>query len=215
MHFLIFFFLFFRSPLHHKLEGSYSNVAPPLVYSSVCNASSPHNQLALCSSQRHLMPSSKTACNVFYPPSSNSVCTNNCGSVKSTYNNLPSIPHSKSLDHYNEPTKYMDHNISRHSFDQPFDCTDRINGFHYASGIGNYHQPNCNLQNTRYPMMGTMPFPDNHYSQVGNFERGDSLIEPTVGGACCHQNSHYECVNNYNSRTKNGVDYTNCEFPPK
>lgn len=167
----------FRFPLNRKLEGSYSNIAPT-VY------------------QRHTFHS-------------HSVCTNNCASVKSTYINSPSIPHSKSLDHYNEPTKVLEHhNISRHSFDQPFsskhyDCPDRIG--HYAgSGIGNYHQPNCNL-----PLMTTVPFPDNHYSQIGNFGRGNNFVESTVGGSCCHQN--YECVNNYNARTRSTVDYSNCD----
>lgn len=191
----------------HKLENSYSNIAP--------------SQVAHCNSQRHLVPSlsvSKAACNAFYSPSTNSVCSNTCGAIKSPYNNQlihhSAIPHSKSLDHYNEPAKYLDnHNASRHSFDQPFSSNyknfDCIDGRPYnSSGVGLYHQPNCSLQNpgnlynvnNRYPLPTTIPFSDHHYSQVGDFDRSENFIEPTIN-ACCHQNPHYECLNNFNSRS--------------
>lgn len=63
--------------------------------------------------------------------------------------------------------------------------------------------------------MATIPFPDNHYSQIGNFERGNNFVESNVGGSCCHQNSHYECVSNYNGRTRNAIEYSNCDFQSK
>lgn len=155
--------------------------------------------------------------------------------MKASYNNQyahhSSIPHSKSLDHYNEASKFVEHhNVSRHSFDQPFssnyknyDCTDGIhaavaaaaanvdrnNGYH----MNMYHQPGMyGASGNRYP--ATMPFPDHHYSQVAGFERGDNFVDTP----CCHQNPHYECLSNFNSRSslqksKNtAADYSNCSF---
>lgn len=193
----------------------------------------------------------KNVSSVFYPPSSNASCSNNCGALKSIYNNQfahhTSIPHSKSLDHYNEPTKLMEHhNASRHSFDQPFssnyknyDCTDGMHAAavasadrnnHYMSGMSVFHQPSCSLQNTgniynvpgngRYQLPGTTPFPDHHYAQIGSFERGENFADTNMC-TCCHQNPHYECLSNFNSRgssmhkSKNGVDYSNCSFQSK
>lgn len=190
---------------------------------SLCN-SSLNSQV--CNSQRLLGPSlavSKITCNALYSPHSNTVCSNSCGTVKSTHNpqflHHPSIPHSKSLDHYNEPSKFLEHqNVSRHSFDQPFslnsknyDCTDGSNNF-----VG-LHQPNCNMQNPGSicnPMRTTIPFPDHHYSQIGECEHETNM------GICCHQNPHYECLNNFNARSilqksKNGIDYGNCNFQSK
>lgn len=224
--------------LHHVLESSFSNIAlpllPPPIYSSVCN-SSPHSQIALCNNQRHLVSSqsaeTKNICNAFYTPSTNLSCSNNCGAMKSIYSNQlahhSSIPHSKSLDHYNESTKLIEHhNVSRHSFDQPFssnyknyDCTEGMHAddrsSHYVSGMGVYHQPNCSLQNTGNIYNNRYPLPD-HYSQI---DRGENFVETNVG-TCCHQNPHYECLNNFNSRSsmhkpKNGVDYSNCSFQSK
>lgn len=147
--------------------------------------------------------------------------------MKSIYSNQlahhSSIPHSKSLDYYNnEPTKLMEHhNVSRHSFDQPFssnyknyDCTDGIYGVAAAAG---YHQPRCSLQKTGNMYNVSCPMPaylDHHYAQIGNIERGENFVETTMG-TCCHQNPHYEFLSNYNSRTKNGVDYSNCNFQSK
>lgn len=214
--------------LFYKLESSYSNVAQP-VYSSACNASSQHSQISFCNNQRHLA-APKIACTYYAPPSNS---TNNCGAIKTSYSNQfanqSSIPHSKSLDHYNESMKFPqneNHNASRHSFDQSisstyknYDCTDDIyvpdrgNGFN----CGVYHQPNCSLQSAgnsynvssnRYPP-ATLTFPDHHYSQISGFDRGDNFSE----AACCHQSSQYDCLNNFNSRShqkpKNGADYSN------
>lgn len=238
------FFKFYSLLLHKLLENSYSNIAPPPpppIYSSVRNVTSTlHNQITLCNNQHHLVPSQsavpKNVCSAFYTSSAHSNCSNNCEAVKSICSNQQhsSIPHSKSLDHYNEPTKLMEHhNVSRHSFDQPFssnyknyDCIDGIHASaaaaaaaatdrtsHYISGMSVYHQPNCSLQNTgnmynmsgnnRYPLPGTA-FPDNHYSQIGNFDRE---------GTCCHQNPHYSRSSMHKS--KNGVDYSNCSFQSK
>ncbi|XP_055302743.1 protein tamozhennic isoform X1 [Sitodiplosis mosellana] len=242
-----------RQRKERQYESSYSNLAPtppppPPIYAT----SSSHNQIALCNNQRHLLPSqstiSKGACSAFYTPSSNSSCSNNCGALKSIYSNQlahhSSIPHSKSLDHYNnEPTKLMEHhNVSRHSFDQPFssnyknyDCTDGIHAAavaadrsSHSSGMGVYHQPSCSLQNTgniyeTYTMVNRYPlpaFPDHHYSQIGGtIERGEHFVDTNMG-TCCHQNSHYECLSNFNSRSlmqksKNGADYSNCNFQSK
>lgn len=210
--------------LLHKLE----NVAQP-VYSSACNASSPHNQLSFCNNQRHLA-ASKVGCTFYAPPSSS---TNNGGTIKTPYSNQfahqSSIPHSKSLDHYNEPMKFPENQNARHSFDQTisstyknYDCTDEIyvpergNGFH----CGVYHQPNCSLQSTgnSYNVSGnrylpaTLTYPDHHYTQISGFDRGDNFIEPV----CCHQSSHYECLNHYGRphlKPKNNTEYSN--FPPK
>lgn len=235
---IFYFILFFVCLLFYRLENSYSNIAP--------------SQVAHCNSQRHLVPSSssvsKTACNAFYPPSTNSVCSYYCGPTpySNQFLHHSSIPHSKSLDHYNnESAKFSNnHNASRHSFDQPnsyasnykiFDCidgghvSDRSNGIHYNSaGVGIYHQPSCSQQNTgnlhnlsgnRYALPTTIPFPDHHYSQISGFDRGENFVEPSMS-ACCHQNSHYECLNNFNSRNshqkpKNGIDYSNCSFQSK
>ncbi|XP_031618892.1 protein tamozhennic isoform X1 [Contarinia nasturtii] len=226
-----------------QYESAYSNIAPPAptpltqpVYSSICNAtSSAHSQIAHCNNQRHVVSSltSKSACSAFCSPSVAN-CSNNCGAMKYCNQYHSSIPHSKSLDHYNEPPKFLEHhNVSRHSFDQPFssnyknyDCTDGIhtavaaaaaatldrnNGYHR----GMYHQPGMySASSNRYPLQATMAFPDHHYSQVGGYERGENFVETT----CCHQNPHYECLNNFNSRTsiqksKNGAtDYSNCNF---
>lgn len=212
--------------LHHVLESSFSNIAqplpPPPIYSSIFNAtSSPHSQIALCNNQRHLVSSqsaeTKNVCNAFYTPSmySNQLAHHS------------SIPHSKSLDHYNEPTKLIEHNISRHSFDQPFssnyknyDCTEGMHAAaadrssHYMSGLGVYHQPNCSLQNAGNIYNNRYPLPDHHYSQIDNFEHGENFVETNMG-TCCHQNPHYECLNNFNSRSSKGVDYSNCSFQSK
>lgn len=211
----------------HEIECSYSSVAP-LSYSSACNASSSHNQTALCNNQRHLVPSVlKTTCSALYPPSSNLMCSNNCAAIKTTCSNRlmhhSSIPHSKSLDHYNEATSNLEHhNASRHSFDQTistnyknYDCVDGTNGYHYSGGAGVYHQPNCNLQNAgnRCPLP-TIPFPDHHYSQIGGFDRGESFIETNIG-PCCHQNPHYDYPTNFNGRSSQkpkNTDYSNCNF---
>lgn len=213
-------FLIFRAShvflIFHRLESSYSNIAPQPVYSSICNASSAHSQLAHCSSQRHLMPSLGVSKNAFYPP--NAVCSKNCAAVKS-YNHFAhsSIPHSISLDQYNDPMKFLEHHhASRHSIDQPFptkyhtDCTD---GMAYNGGHANYHRPSCALQNVgnlynvpsnRYTLPSVL---DHHYAQIGGFD-GDNFVDKTINGeACCHQNPHYDCLSNYSSRkTKNGVD---------
>lgn len=194
-------FLFF---VFHILESTYSNIAPPPLYGSLCNASSTLHSPA-CNSQRHLGPSlavSKIA--------SNAVCPNNCGTLESSHshqlNHHSSIPHSKSLDHYNEPANFLDHeNTSRHSFDQPFssnyknyDCTDEM------------HTANMCVSSNRYPLRTTTHFPDHHYSQIGGYEFDTNM------GICCHQNPHYECLNNFNSRSsKNGADYSNCNFQSK
>lgn len=158
-------------------------------------------------------------------------CSNNCGaSIKQPCSNQfshHSIPHSKSFenDHYNEATKFGQHyHPSRHSFDQSissnyknYDCidgihaaTDRNNGCHYSSIVGNPYQPNkynlanaenlYNVSGNRMPLPAALPFPD-----------------PQIIEACCHQNSHYDHLfNGRNShlKTKN-ADYSNCSFPPK
>lgn len=193
---------------------------PPPTYSSVCNTpSTSHGQTTLCNNQRYI--ASKSACSAFYATSSISNCSNNCNQVA----HHSSIPHSKSLDHYNnEPTKLIEHhNVSRHSFDQPFsstyknyDCTDGIHASDYM------HQPTCSLQNTGniYNVSCPLPaFPDHHYAQIGNIERGENFVETNMG-TCCHQNPHYECLSNFNTRSsvhksKNGVDYSNCSFQTK
>lgn len=210
----------------HQIESCYSNIQPTPIFS--CNASSathiqsPHSQTAYCSSQHHLVPSTivskATACNALYSSTTNPVCSSNCAAATaSNFNNHPyhhpSIPHSKSLEHYHEPPKLLDHG-SRHSFDQPlsyknYDCTDgkeRTNGYHhYGRANGIYHQPNCTLQTTdgvynvsgnRYPLPATLPHTEHHYAQIVNFDRGDV---PAVS-TCCHQNPHYECLNNFNAR---------------
>lgn len=153
------------------------------------------------------------------------------------------LPHSKSLDHYNEATKFEGnyHHASRHSFDQSispnfknFDCvdglhaTDRNNGCHYSSIVGNHYQPNkfnlanaeiYNVSGNRHPLpagVATLPFTDqpHHYSQ--NYDRSENLIEPNHS-SCCHQNSHYDYLfNGRNSQLKSkNVDYSNCSFPSK
>lgn len=126
-------------------------------------------------------------------------------------------------------------NASRHSFDQPFssnyknfdtkfDCID--GGVHAVDkSVGIYHQPNCSLQNAgnlysvpsnRYVLPATIPqmYSDHHhhhhYAQIGGFNRGG---DNNGMGTCCHQNPHYECLNNFNSRSshqkqKNGIDYS-------
>lgn len=126
-----------------------------------------------------------------------------------------SIPHSKSLDHYNETIKFPEHHsTSRHSFDQSisanyknYDCSD---GCFLSKAGGNVHQPNCN----RYQIPVSIPFPEQHYSQVGGFERGEPFIEPI----CCHtQNPHYDYPNNFSGRNSHqkskNADYSNCNFP--
>lgn len=201
-----------------KIDTLYTTIAPqqlPL-YSSVCNASSSYSQNALCNNQRHV---------VYSTPSSTN-CSNNCGfSNKMTCSNQYAhhslIPHSKSLDHYNEATKFGEHyNASRHSFDnyKNSDCTDGIhvadqnNGCHYSSIVGNYQSNKYGLANTghlynvsgnRYPLPATLPFPDtsHHYSQIGNFDRGEHFIEPNHS-SCCHQNSHYEYGRNSQLKSK-------------
>lgn len=174
--------------------------------------------------------SKPVACNALY--SSNPVCSQNCA-VTSNYNvhgvhgahaNHPSIPHSKSLEHYHEPAKLLEnHHGSRHSFDQSisyknYDCLDgksqsigetSTNGFHCGRNTGIYHQPTCGHQTTeghynipgnRYPLPATHPQSEHHYAQIVNFERGDNNYTSAMGQPCCHQNPHYECLNNFNAR---------------
>lgn len=203
--YLILFLLF-----SHEIECSYSSVAP-LSYSSACNASSSHNQTALCNNQRHLVPSVlKTTCSALYPPSSNLMCSNNCAAIKTTCSNRlvhhSSIPHSKSLDHYNEATSNLEHhNASRHSFDQTISVNNCLDGCFYSKAGGNVHQPNCN----RYQIPVSIPFSDHHYSQIGGFERGEPFIDPI----CCHtQNPHYDYPSNFNGRNSHQKP-SNCNFP--
>lgn len=144
------------------------------------------------------------------------------------------IPHSKSLDHYNEAAKFGEHypHASRHSFDQPissnfknYDCTDgvhatdRNNGCHYSNIVGNHYQSNkYNMANTENVYKHPLPFNDqsHHYSQIGNYDRTDNFIEPSHS-ACCHQNPHYDYLfNGRNSQLKSkNTDYSNCSFPSK
>lgn len=91
---------------------------------------------------------SKTACDAIHSQPSNSSCPSNCEALRSSYNNQfvhhLSVPHSKSLDQYNQPAKFMENNdVSHHSFDQPFssnytnyDCTD---GLHTTDRNNGYH----------------------------------------------------------------------------
>lgn len=151
------------------------------------------------------------------------------------------IPHSKSLDHYNEATKFGAnyHHASRHSFDQSissnfknYDCidglhaTDRNNGCHYSSIVGNHYPSNKynlandenvynNVSGNRHPLPA-FPDPSHHYSQIGNFDRSDNFIEPNHS-SCCHQNSHYDYLfNGRNSQLKSkNNDYSNCNFSSK
>lgn len=140
------------------------------------------------------------------------------------------IPHSKSLDHYNEATKFGEHyhHASRHSFDQSISSNycvdglhsaDRSNGCHYSSIAGNHYQSNkynlanaenvYNVSGNRHPLPPSLPFPDqsHHYSQIGHFDRGENFIEPSHS-SCCH---HIDLFNGRNSQTKK-TDYSNCSF---
>lgn len=192
----------------------------------MCNASSSHSQNALCNNQRHVVTS--TSCGI----SNKMPCSN-----QFAHHSL--IPHSKSLDHYNEAAKFGDHyhHASRHSFDQPissnfknYDCpdgglhtTDRNNGCQYSNIVGNHYQPSkynmANAENLyKHPLPTTLPYPDqsHHYAQIGNYDRTDNFIEPNHS-ACCHQNSHYDYLfNGRNSQLKSkNTDYSNCSFPSK
>lgn len=159
-------------------------------------------------------------------------CSNQC-----SHHSL--IPHSKSLDHYNESTKFGEnYHASRHSFDQSssnyknYDCidglhaADRNNGCHYSSIVGIHKYPSnkyslsnaenvYNVSGNRHPLPATLPFPDqsHHYSQIGNFNRGENFIEPNHS-SCCHQNSHYDYLpngRNLQVKSKN-ADYSNCNL---
>lgn len=172
--------------------------------------------------------SKPVVCNALY--SSNPVCLQNCAATPN-YNahgahgahvHHPSIPHSKSLEHYLEPAKLLEnHHGSRHSFDQSisyknYDCIDgnpqpndtRTNGYPRGRNTGICHQPTCAFQTTdghynisgdRYPLPATHPQSEHHYAQIVNFERGDNLTS-AMGQPCCHPNPHYECLNNFNAR---------------
>lgn len=157
-----------------------------------------------------------------YSSSINPVCSQNCAAT-SNYNahgahgyaHHPAIPHSKSLEHYHEPAKLLEnHHGSRHSFDQSinyknYDCldgksqpNDRTNGYHCGINTGIYQQPtegHYNISRTRYPLPTTHPQSEHHYAQIVNFERGDNCTS-AMGQPCCHQNPHYECLNNFNAR---------------
>lgn len=171
------------------------------------------------------LPVSKTACNAYYSPS-NVMCSSNCAAIKSTCSNNQfmhhsAIPHSKSLDHYNESNKFPEHHsTSRHSFDQTistnykhFDCIDGTNGCYYTKPAANYHPTN-----SRFPSISALPpYSEHHYAQIGGFDRGDNFIEPNIG-TCCHtQNPHYDYPNNFNGRSSHqkpkNTDYSNCNFP--
>lgn len=173
--------------------------------------------------------SKSSVCAALYSPSTNPICSNNCAAAvgggggvnhPSYVNHHSSIPHSKSLEHYHEPAKLMEnYHVSRHSLDQPhnyknYDCLDgmmpaeRTNGYHYGQGHGRssgiYHQPNCsdgiyNVPSNRYPLPATLPNTEQHYAQIANFDRSDNSYTPVVN-SCCHQNPHYECLNNFNAR---------------
>lgn len=145
-------------------------------------------------------------------------------------NQFALIPHSKSLDHYNEATKFGEHyqHASRHSFDQSissnfknYDCIDgldRNNGCHYSSIVANHYPSNkYNLTNAEnvYNVSGNrhpLPFPDqsHHYSQIGNYDRSDNFLEPNHS-SCCHQNSYLFNGRNSQLKSKNN-DYSNCSF---
>lgn len=151
--------------------------------------------------------------------------------MRSSYSNQyayhSSIPHSKSLEHYNEPPEFMEHhNASRHSFDRPcssnyknYDCTDgihsedRSNGYH----VGSY-QPNLAITTLgdRYPLSATIPHPDQHYSEIGGFERGEISVGTSMDKlplgpcSCCLQNSFNNCSSM--QKSKNSADYSNCRF---
>lgn len=149
------------------------------------------------------LPVSKPTCNAYFTPTSNPVCSNNCGAIQTPCSNqfaphLP-MPHSKSLEHYNETTKFVEHhNTSRHSFDQT------ISSNYDCIGV---------LQNTsnafRHPQ-STNPFPDHHYSPIVGVDRSSNM--------CCYQNPHYDYPNNFNARgplKPRNVDYSNCNFQPQ
>lgn len=190
-----------------QVECSYSSIAPPPAY----NSSSTHNHIALCNEQRHLVPSlpvSKATCSALFSPS-NIMCSNNCAAIKSAYSQFAhhsSIPHSKSLDQYNETIKFPEHHSSsRHSFDQTISVNNCLDGCFYSKAGGNVHQPNCN----RYQIPVSIPFSDHHYSQIGGFERGEPFIDPI----CCHtQNPHYDYPSNFNGRNSHQKP-SNCNFP--
>lgn len=173
--------------------------------------------------------SKPVACNALY--SSNPVYSQNCAAT-SNHNAAhganaphPSIPHSKSLEHYNEPAKLLENpHGSRHSFDQSinyktYDCIDGkvqpnetcTNGYHYGRNTGLYHQPTCGHQTSdghyniltgnRYPLPVTHLQSEHHYAQIVNFERGDNnYYTSAMEQTCCHPNPHYECLNNFNAR---------------
>lgn len=146
------------------------------------------------------------------------------------------IPHSKSLDHYNESAKFGEqhYHASRHSFDQPissnyknYDCidgihaTDRNNGCHYSSIVGNhqYQSSKYNLANTdnaynvsgnRAPLPTTLSEQSHHYSQIEHFDRGENFSEPNHSSCC--QNYDY-LLNGRNAQVKpKNTDYSNCNL---
>lgn len=229
-HFIYDYYFMIKNSKLTLIESCYSNIPPPPVFSTVCNASSsssashiqmPYNQTAYCSNQHHLVPSKAVGCNSICSSSiQNAVCSSNCASNATNFNhsyaNHPSIPHSKSLEHYHEPNKVLEnHHGSRHSFDQPYhtnyDCIDGRNERHtngyYSRNGGIYHQSNCNHQTAeglynvsgnRYPLPAQLSHADHHYAQIVNFDRSDNFLPATA--SCCHQSPHYECLNNFSSR---------------
>lgn len=172
-----------------------------------------------------------TCNNVIYA-SPSQICTSNNNGQQTTYqpnyivnsnsNQLghPTIPHSKSLEHYHEQTPAIGHHHTRHSFDQPikYDYNNRSHDYIDAvSNGGAYRSTNCtlnaehlyNVSGNRYPLPANLSnqlsHNTDHYAQIANVyaqqncNGGYSNANAYGPMPCCHQNVHFDCSNHFNS----------------
>lgn len=131
----------------------------------------------------------------------------------------PNIPHSKSLDHYNDQNLINLNGHSRHSFDHPtcefsqriHDCVDGVGyGVNYRQGCAVDHP--YNVSGNRYPLPATI---SNQLSQNDPYASDvpppppppcganvfgactpmytNGCIQMPGSAACCHQNMYYDC----------------------
>lgn len=133
----------------------------------------------------------------------------------------PTIPHSKSLEHYRETIALPGHHHARHSIDQPvaydygtrsYDCLDG-----QTVNTTYQHQPTCamsmtanhpyNVSGNRFPLppsISNQLHNDHHYAQIGGYvpplvsQSRNYINANGFGPTCVHQNMHYDCSNNFN-----------------
>lgn len=232
-------FQFYRWPA----ENCFAHPSSTL-YSQICNTSptpssqmhhmSNHNQQLCCNDQDyHLGASNKSAYNALYSSQSNAACapygmthtaTGNANYPYDHHHHHHHLPHSKSFEHYHEPTKLVETHALRNSFDNyksNCECTDGTGNGHHGRQLGHSSDGMAYDRYQAMPTstMGGSAYADpRNYTRTGNFDRNDTYANVN---ACCHQIPQYDCLTAFGSRPSTiqkpaaGLDYSDFNFPPK